>query len=597
MKTMFLKSVLSCIFSLLLTGCGLSIYEDWKASGGKAITGGGAIAGKDYVNGLLPNAESRKYFAKLSANSNQPIETVSRTDDNPSKSGVRFVKNGGIVIPSGVTISFTNEGYCMDPHLPAPVANEEYQLVPVSMLIPEDLQGTYKKLVRKASSGDENVKRNMQHLVWALRTAGTDAPYANNLTAEQKLILNRCSEYSGQFEEFNANAKANSKMLKELIGLADSFLNVKIGGVTYKASDLLDPDIGNKKINEHLNQLISMGKSLPVERSGFNYGELKKGVYTDIRGDGYLSFHAKIANSTDQSYIFYPTDYVGQVGSGTKSQGLTFFAMGNTTMRQRITQTVPQQIQVIEQKEPETKTATPSQITDVGLEKLNNVFGNYTKEMLGFEVCFLTKDMIEIDPTRLDGDAALGGWDSGTNKLVIRSDKKLADAINNRDPFAYSTLIHEMTHGIHLNYLDSTTYISLKDCLDADKRYLAEGFAMLGEGKYAGKKGWNWQGGRKEDKYGNTYLTYISQYAERGINKANKAKDERGINKADKAKYEETAERWKNLKKKVDKMNAWYIPFSSDKAIESLGNQIDEAINNLTFQEICDVLKRDKVQK
>lgn len=355
MKTMFLKSVLSCIFSLLLTGCGLSIYEDWKASGGKAITGGGAIAGKDYVNGLLPSENSRKYFAKLSANSNQPIETVSRTDDNPSKSGVRFVKNGGIVIPSGVTISFTNEGYCMDPHLPAPVANEEYQLVPVSMLIPEDLQGTYKKLVRKASSGDENVKRNMQHLVWALRTAGTDAPYANNLTAEQKRILNRCSEYSGQFEEFNANAKANSKMLKELIGLADSFLNVKIGGVTYKASDLLDPDIGNKKINEHLNQLISMGKSLPVERSGFNYGELKKGVYTDIRGDGYLSFHAKIANSTNKEFIFYPTDYVGQVGSGTKSQGLTFFATANTSQRQRVTGGNPDKVEVDDQREPEKK--------------------------------------------------------------------------------------------------------------------------------------------------------------------------------------------------------------------------------------------------
>lgn len=347
MKKFLLKITVSCLFLLLLTGCGLSIYNDWRASGGKAITGGGAVAGKDYVNGLLPNAESRKYFAKLSANSNQPIETVSRTDDNPSKSGVRFVKNGGIVIPPGVTISFTNKGYCMDPHLPAPVANEEYQLVPVSMLIPEDLQGTYKKLVRKASSGDENVKRNMQHLVWALRTAGTDAPYANNLTAEQKRILNRCSEYSGQFEEFNANAKANSKMLKELIGLADSFLNVKIGGVTYKASDLLDPDIGNKKINEHLNQLITMGKSLSVERSGFNYGELQSGIYTDIRGSGYLQYTAKIANSTNKEFIFYPTDYAGQVGSGTKSQGLTFFAMANTSQYQRVTGGEPDEIGVI----------------------------------------------------------------------------------------------------------------------------------------------------------------------------------------------------------------------------------------------------------
>ena len=387
MKTMFLKSVLSCIFSLLLTGCGLSIYEDWKASGGKAITGGGAIAGKDYINGLVPSADSRKYFSKLAISSDQPIETVSRTDDNTSKSGVRFVKNGGIVIPPGVTISFTNKGYCMDPHLPAPKAGEEFQLVPVTQLIPEDLQGTYKKLVQKASAGDESVKRNMQHLVWALRTAGTDAAYANNLTSEQKRILNRCSEYSGQFEEFNATAKANSQMLKELLAVADSYLNVKIGGVTYKASDLLDPDIGNKKINEHLNQLINMGKSLPVERSGFNYGELQKGIYTDVRGSGVLQYTAKIANSTNKEFIFYPTDYAGQVGSGTKSQGLTFFATANTSQRQRVTGGNPDKIEVEDQIEPEKKcpphdwhaTVNGANEIKLDLSAKNNIQSNLSK--------------------------------------------------------------------------------------------------------------------------------------------------------------------------------------------------------------------------
>ena len=355
MKKFLLKNIVAGILPLLLAGCGLSIYHDWQASGGKAITGGGAVAGKDYINGLLPSADSRKYFSKLAANSDQPIETVSRADDNPSKSGVRFVKNGGILIPPGVTISFTNKGYCMDPHLPAPVANEEYQLVPVTRLIPDDLQGTYKKLVQKASAGDESVLRNMQHLVWALRTAGTDAAYANNLTSEQKRILNRCSEYSGQFEEFNANAKANSQMMKELLAVADSYLNVKIGGVSYKASDLLDPDIGNKKINEHLNQLITMSKSLPVERSGFNYGELQKGIYTDVRGAGVLAYNAKIANTSDKEFIFYPTDYAGQVGSGTKSQGLSFFATANTSQRQRVTGGDPDKVEVDDQREPENK--------------------------------------------------------------------------------------------------------------------------------------------------------------------------------------------------------------------------------------------------
>lgn len=364
--------LLCAICMLLLTGCGLSIYDDWKNSDSKALTGAGAVAGKDYINGLVPSENSRKYFAKLSSANNQPIETVSRTDNQSSQSGVRFVKNGGIAIPPGVTISFTNKGYCMDPHLPAPKAGEEYQLVPVTKLIPEDLQGTYKKLVQKASAGDTNIQSNMQHLIWALRTAGTDAAYANNLTANQKRILDRCSEYSGQFEEFNANAKANSKMIKELLGVADSYLNVKIGGVTYKASDLLDPDIGNKKINEHLNQLITMSKSLPVERSGFNYGELQPGIYTDVRGSGFLQYTAKIANSTNKEFIFYPTDYAGQVGSGTKSQGLTFFATANTSQRQRVTGGDPDKVEVDDQREIENK--CPPHNWTIANEKSNDFY-------------------------------------------------------------------------------------------------------------------------------------------------------------------------------------------------------------------------------
>ena len=346
------------VLPVFFSGCGLSIYEDWKKSGGKAITGAGAVAGKDYITGLTPSENSRKYFARISGG-DQPLETVSRSDEGESKSGVKFVKNGGILIPPGVTISFENKGYCMDPNLPAPKAGDEYQLIPMTQLIPEDLQGMYKKLVTKASAGDESVQRNMQHLVWALRTAGTDAAYANNLTKEQKKILDRCGEYPGQFEEFNANAKSNGQALKELVGLADSFLNIKIGGVSYKASDLLDPDVGNKKINEHIDQLIGMSARLPVEKSGFNFGEIQPGIYTDVQGTGYMQFRAKIANSTNQPFVFYPTDYVGQVGSPTKNGAVASYAAADTSMRQRITGGNPDKADVEDKREPDDNQELP----------------------------------------------------------------------------------------------------------------------------------------------------------------------------------------------------------------------------------------------
>ena len=358
MKKKFLKTfLLGVLLSVFLTGCGLSIYEDWKASGGKAITGGGAIAGKDYVNGLLPSENSRKYFARISAaNNGQVIETVSRTDDVKSKTGVKFVKNGGILIPPGVMISYRNQGYCLDPHLPAPNKGHEFQLIPMTQLIPEDLQGIYKKLLNRAANGDTQVQANMQHLMWALRTAGTDAAYANNLTPAQKKILDRCGDYQGQFEEFHVTAKSNAAAMKELLGLADSFLNVKIGGVTYKASDLLDPDVANKKINEHLNQLIQMGISMPVEKSGFNFGELQPGIYTDVRGTGALAFEAKIANSTEMDFIFFPTDYVGQSGSGAKTQQVTFFAVGNISQYQRVTTGNPDSVNICRTPSGDTET-------------------------------------------------------------------------------------------------------------------------------------------------------------------------------------------------------------------------------------------------
>lgn len=139
----------------------------------------------------------------------------------------------------------------------------------------------------------------------------------------------------GQFELFHLKNKSTNKLINDLLNMADSVLNVEIGGVTYKASDLLDPNIANKKIEEHMNQLIEMSEFLPVESTGFNYGEIQPGIFTDVIGTGPLQYHAKIANSTNQPYIFYPLDWGGQVGSPGVSSG--FFAAADSAMSQRVT--------------------------------------------------------------------------------------------------------------------------------------------------------------------------------------------------------------------------------------------------------------------
>lgn len=338
----------------LVSSCGLFGNSDEQA-----IVGGGAIAGKDYVCGLQPSDNARDFFNSLSDDA--PIETVRRTDGKESKSGVRFVNNGGILIPPGVMISFENKGYCLDPNLPAPKDGDEYQLVPMKKLIPVDMQDTYRKLLTRSPrkivnenqihSGAEaeeyiNTLRNeytIQHIIWALRTAGVDAAYADNLTEQQKRILDSCSEYEGQFEVFHSKAKANNKFKLSLIDFLDSFGSISIGPIVYKPSDLLDPVGGAQKIGDHLNALIELGESLPSEHTGFNYGEIEPGIYTDVKGTGSLSFSAKIANDSEFEFIFYPSDYVGQVGSGTNGK-TAFFAGSSSGEFQRVTTGNPSSI-------------------------------------------------------------------------------------------------------------------------------------------------------------------------------------------------------------------------------------------------------------
>ena len=105
----------------VLIGC--STFRDQS----KAMVGGGAVAGRDYINGLKPSEKARAYFAQNASDGSKAV-TISRTGDGANDTGVRFVANGGVVIPPGASITFENQGYCCDPHLPAPKAGETWHV-------------------------------------------------------------------------------------------------------------------------------------------------------------------------------------------------------------------------------------------------------------------------------------------------------------------------------------------------------------------------------------------------------------------------------------------------------------------------------------
>ena len=331
--------ILLCV--CVLTGCQSFTGFDFDSD---AIVGGGAVAGKDYITGLQPSLKAREYFVKSNANAFQK-KTVTPGDDQGT--GVVWTDDGGIIIPPGCSIEFENKGYCLDPHLPAPGAGHEMQFVRIASLLPDELQGTYRNLLKRSAAGDEDVKNNMQRLVWALRTAGSQDVMATHLTDRQREILSECAE-DGSFEDYVYRQELYGKIVEELkskfVNKIKDSTSVRVGNVVYDAFDLLDPDKGKQKVEAHLQSLISMGLNLPVTQTGFNYGELENGIFTDIKGTGTLSFKAKIANSTSQPYTFYPMNYAAQVGSGGSSVG--FYAAANSGMCQRGTCGDQQKVEV-----------------------------------------------------------------------------------------------------------------------------------------------------------------------------------------------------------------------------------------------------------
>ena len=323
-----------------------------------ASLGAGAKAGQDYVTNLRPSNAARQYFAGIPTTT--PIETLTPANAAGSNSGVRFVANDGILIPAGVVIQFNNKGYCMDPKLPAPVGDDEYQFVPTTALIPSELQEMYSNLVRRAATGDSAVVSNMQRLIWALRTVGTDASYANNLSSAQKQLLNSCSTRSGVFDSIHQRAKQQAELTNKFWNMADKAISFNLGNRTYRASNFKNMGAINTVLNSELDNLVNLGKKLPIQRTGFNFGELQPGIYTDIRGTGTLSFQAKIANASKQDYIFYPCNYVGQVGSGSALSTFSFAAAANTTQRQRVTMGPIREVNIIAKNAPTIDTTTDS---------------------------------------------------------------------------------------------------------------------------------------------------------------------------------------------------------------------------------------------
>ncbi len=290
-----------------------------------------AGSGEDYVRGKAASSAAKAYFNAVPGEI-RGRKVVRSAPQAGGEDDAWYAEDGSISIPPGGMIEFKVAGRCMDPHLPAPAAGEPMQLVDASKLVPRELRGMYENLVERMSLGDRRVMAaNPQHLVWAIRTAGTEDPFAENLTDGQLEILDECAGRRGAFLKYHDRAKRkNARKARSGRGGAPGVISVG-GGVSYDAGELTGTN-ATRRIESHIAALTEMGqKATTRTASDFRYGEIEEDMYSDIRCDGGLSFTARIINASERRREFKAAMFAAQVGDGEKAGG----------MRQRVTMGPP----------------------------------------------------------------------------------------------------------------------------------------------------------------------------------------------------------------------------------------------------------------
>lgn len=291
----------------------------------------------DYVRDTTPSSAAKAHFAAV--RKDLPLKKIAKgtSREDPGEESY-YTEDGSISIPPRSMVVFKMAGKCMDPHLPAPAAGEPMQFVDADRLIPARLRPMYDNLIARQSQGDVKVlSNNPQHLVWAIRTAGTDDPFANNLSEAQLEILDECAGRRGAFMKYHEKEKRRNARRKRRQGDASGGGRISVGGFSYDAADLTGTNAA-RRIESHISALTEMGETSKIRtEDDFRYGEIEEELYSDISCDGGLSFTARILNASGHRKEFRAADFVAQVGNG----GV------KGSMRQRITIGIPDEISIV----------------------------------------------------------------------------------------------------------------------------------------------------------------------------------------------------------------------------------------------------------
>ena len=247
-----------------------------------------------------------------------------------------------VVVPPGKKVKMAVRGFCLYLGIPAPKKGEPFQLIKATQLIDPSILSIYKALqIWEAKHPDRH--EAVQSLIWGIRHARSKSPVIRELADFQKQILNEA--YPGgvkKYEKYLAK-QYNKALMDELklqalgqVGsIIDSKIPVKISsnlGLTSSedlkksVSNLMKTPVaevlGNKLspeeifVSSNVSKIMSQLMSMPVNGSpqaNTAYTLLDEGVaaYSYSPEGGVEKAHVEIVNTTNRSYSFNTTDYVG----------------------------------------------------------------------------------------------------------------------------------------------------------------------------------------------------------------------------------------------------------------------------------------------
>jgi len=247
-----------------------------------------------------------KQYQANNSHYTSPITLASRRDFisfpyqlvSSKKEMLSVSQDKGIAIYPGQSITFEQKGYCLDPDRPAPKGGEQFALRPSKDLIAKPLQGIYDKLLEKSKT-NPRIERNLQNIVWGLRTADSPSTSrADNLSSGELSIIEKA--YPGavkDFVKFRENHKSKVDFQERIIenlgqNVSQSYVN------TASTKDLL-------------NTITTAEPSGSFEQDSA-YSTLDDGVVAHTVGTDTLQYRTTIKNVSDKPFYFDATQWVAE---------------------------------------------------------------------------------------------------------------------------------------------------------------------------------------------------------------------------------------------------------------------------------------------